>query len=146
MALSSLKTDHDAAKDGAWFDYRGLRLRLRYTGANHAEFHKAHRKAIKSLGSRYRKLSDVPDEVWRQAMIPVYARHVVAGWKEGEELPRLTDDGPELDCTAENVARVLCEPGLEWVFTQVVQDAANVDAYLTREDDAKNSETPSAGS
>jgi len=143
MSLASLKTDESAKTEGVWFDYRGLKLRCRYTGPGNEGFQKAHRKAMKALHKEYRSgLASIPDEVYRARMIPVYARHVVTDWRGA----KWTDDGPELECTPENVAKVLTEPGLEWIFPQVVQDAMNVDAYLTLEDDAKNSEAPSAGS
>ena len=144
MSLAGLRTDADAKESGAWFTYKGkLELRLRYTGTGNAAFQAAHREAMKSIRRKYRGgVEHVPDEVWRKKMIPIYARHVVADWKGA----RWTDDGPDLECTPENVEEVLSAPGLEWMLYQIIRDAENTDAYLTLEDDAKNSETPSVGS
>lgn len=119
------KTDSACESEGVWLDYgEGTRIRIARAGGSNKRFLKSAEKFRRRF-KRQLDLDLLSNDVASREAVKIYADSVVLDW-EG-----VTDeDDNELDCTRENVTKVLTD--LPDLFIDLQQMALN--ASLFREE------------
>jgi len=138
--IKVVKTDMEKAEKGVWVPFEsGIELCI--ASANSPEFRKARSRVMKQFTRRIRSKSVNPDEVL-EALKPVYAKHILVGWKNIEE------DGQEVSYSANKALEYFRDPSLS-IFFDFVLEASGDDETFRMEDfeeAEKNSGQISGGS
>lgn len=130
MALLSryYKTDTSLETDGIWFPIcEDIEFKIKRAGGANKEFD----KAVKSAMIRYKGVNfqQIGDEKTKEILYPIYAKTVVAGWKNILEIDD-TGEEKELEFSVENCLKVFNDhPDL---FLDVFNIASERQNYLER--------------